>query len=59
MYKWYLVNFNGGKTAVKAKTEQEAINLYNNSCGYLATLPGTTATETTENEALNNWRVIR
>ena len=49
--RWFRVSRNGGRTAVRAFTVQEALERYAAFNGELSVYPGTTVTEITEEEA--------
>ena len=58
-YKWYKVSLNGGKTAVRAISSDEALRLHAAYSGFLSLPPFTTVEEITEEEAEECWYKIR
>ena len=56
--RWFRVSRNGGRTAVRAFTEQEAIERFAAFNGELSVYPGTTVTEITEHEAYEYYHRI-
>lgn len=59
MYKWFKVSLNGGRTAVWAKSAEEALNLHAAYNGQLSIFPNTTAIEITGDEAETYYYKIR
>lgn len=58
-YRWYRVSYNGGQTAVRAWTKEEALRLYASYNGQLSIFPGTTVSEITDEEAETFYYKIR
>ena len=59
MYRWFKVCLNGGKTAVRATSADEALRLHAAYSGFLSIIPFTTVEEITEEEAEQCWYKIR
>lgn len=59
MFKWFRVSLNGGKTAVRAESAEEALNLHAAYNGQLSVYPNTTVIEITDEEAETCYYKIR
>ena len=59
VFRWYMVRLNGGKTAVRATSLDEALRLYAAHSGFLSIIPFTTVEEITDEEAEKCWCKIR